>query len=243
MNRQEALDLAQRMAPLLQAGEAKQAYVLLAPVLAQRTPFPVLGRVGQVLGAGAMSRLDPLLEHIASERSEGGWVVIGTALGAQIERDLDGAFDRCCRYVVMADVWYAADILGERVPGPALVTHFESALNLLAPWRKHANAWVRRTTGVAAHFWAKRAHGSPELVPRVEALLTFLEPMFSEREIEAVKGIGWGLKTLGRYYPQVVADWLMHQIAECRPHRALMLRKALTYLPATQRNRVLREMP
>ena len=243
MNGREAFGLAQRMTPLVQAGEVREAYVLLAPVLATRTPFPVLGRIGEVLGAGSLLQVNRFLDRIASEGTEGGWVVIGTTLGAQLERDLVGAFDRCRKYVIMADVWYAADILGERVPGPALVTHFDSALNLLAPWREHANAWVRRTAGVAAHFWAKRAYGSPELVPRVEALLTFLEPMFSEREIEAVKGIGWGLKTLGRHYPQMVADWLLRQRASGRPHRALMLRKALTYLPATQRNRVLRGMP
>jgi hypothetical protein len=240
MNKQEARVLGGRIAPLVQAGNVRQAYALLAQVLAERTPFPVLGCIGQVVGTGPPSQVDRFLEHIASEGTEGGWVVLAMALSARLERDLSGAFDRCRRYVIVADVWYATDILGERVPGPALVTQFELGLELLAPWREDCNRWVRRTAGVAAHFWAKRAQGVQGLALKAAALLEFLEPMWSERDMDAVKGIGWGLKTLGRYYPDVLAEWLLPQVASGRPYRALMLRKALTYLPRIQRDRVAR---
>jgi hypothetical protein len=50
--------------------------------------------------------------------------------------------------------------------------------------------------------------------------------------------VGWGLKTLGRYYPDLMADWLAQQVG--RRHRALMLRKALTYLSDAQRARATR---
>ena len=33
--------------------------------------------------------------------------------------------------------------------------------------------------------------------------------MFEEWEMDAVKGVGWGLKTLGKHYPDLVADWLV----------------------------------
>jgi hypothetical protein len=65
--------------------------------------------------------------------------------------------------------------------------------------------------------------------------------MFSEWDLDSVKGVGWGLKTLGRYYPDLVAAWLVEQLAHGqRRHRALMLRKALTYLSAEQRARATR---
>ena len=67
-------------------------------------------------------------------------------------------------------------------------------------------------------------------------MLDFLAPLFSERETEAVKGVGWGLKTLGRHYPDLVTDWLVE--AAQRPHRALTMRKALTFLDSDQRARV-----
>jgi hypothetical protein len=140
--------------------------------------------------------------------------------------------------VAQADVWYGADILGERVPGPALRAAFQPTLELLIPWREDANRWVRRTVGVAVHFWAKRSRGAHELQPQAQALLAFLEPMFGEWEIEAVKGVGWGLKTLGRHFPDLVADWLARQVVDQkRRHRALMLRKALKYLSPEHRAR------
>jgi len=76
-------------------------------------------------------------------------------------------------------------------------------------------------------------------VPQAKELLALLEPMFEEKDEDAIKGIGWGLKTLGKYYPDLLTDWLAQQVIhrQRRP-RALMLRKALINLPARQRARV-----
>jgi len=116
------------------------------------------------------------------------------------------------------------------------VSDFRPSLTLLAPWREDANRWVRRTVGVAVHFWAKRSRGAAEHAAQADALLGFLAPMFDEWEMDVVKGVGWGLKTLGTHYPDLVADWLARQVG--RRHRALMLRKATAYLSEDQRSRV-----
>jgi 3-methyladenine DNA glycosylase AlkD len=237
MKTQEARELGEHIAALVQARQPLKAYALLAPILAQRTPFPLLERIGEAVGAGSRKSVNVFLEHIASAKTMGGWVVIGKALGEQLDRDRDGAFARCRSYIIAADVWYATDILSERVPGPALVTDFQSALTLLTPWREDANRWVRRAVGVAVHFWAKRSHGAPEHISQAKMLLDLLEPMFEERGTDAIKGVGWGLKTLGKHYPDLVADWLVQQVHRQRRPRALMLRKALTYLSEERRAR------
>jgi len=232
----EARELGKRIAALVQAGQPDKAYALLAPVLAERTPFRLLDRIGEAVSAGPLDATNAFLERVAADGTEGGWVVIASALVGQWDRDPAGAFARCREYIIAADVWYAADILGERVPGPALVADFQPALDLLAPWREDANRWVRRTVGVAVHFWAKRSRG--ECAAEAEALLAFLELMFEEWDMDAVKGVGWGLKTLGKHYPDLITDWVAEQIVERqRRHRALMLRKALTYLSDEQRAR------
>ena len=237
MKAKEARELGRQVAALVQAGQAKEAYTLLAPVLAERTPFRLLDLIGEAVGARPLEDVNAFLDRIAARRTEGGWVVIASALREQLDRDLAGAFSCCRAFVIAADIWYATDILGERVPGPALVADFEPTLRLLAPWREDTNAWVRRTVGVAAHFWAKRSRG--EQPDKAQALLAFLEPTFEEWEMDAVKGVGWGLKTLGRYYPDLVADWLVEQVLHRqRRHRALILRKALKYLSDEQRARV-----
>jgi hypothetical protein len=242
MNTREAHDLGRRIAAFVQAGQPQEAYDLLAPVLARRTPFRLLGLIGEAIGARALEDVNAFLDRVASERAEGGWVVIGKALGQQLDRDFTGAFHRCRAYIIAGDVWYCTDILAERVPGPALVADFGPALNLLTPWRADESAWVRRAVGVAVHFWAKRSRGARDLQPQARALLSLLAPMFEEWDMDAVKGVGWGLKTLGRHYPDLVACWLADEIVPAgRRHRALMLRKALTYLSEEQRAHALRE--
>lgn len=236
MNAGQADQLGKQIAALVQSSQPEVAYARLAPTLAERTPFRLLDRIGAAVGAGPLAETNAFLDRIAAERTEGGWVVIASALREQLGRDPGGAFDRCRATIVAADVWYATDILGERLPGPALVAEFDAALARLAPWRADDNRWVRRTVGVAAHFWAKRSRGAPALADQAEALLAFLAPMFEEREMDAVKGVGWGLKTLGRHYPGLVAAWLATQAG--RRARALMWRKALTYLSDEQRARV-----
>ncbi len=231
MKTREARELGKQIAIQVHRAQIDQAYALLAPVLAQRTPFRLLGLIGEAIGVGPLESTNAFLDHIATAGTEGGWVVIGTALGKQLDRDIEGAFSRCRRFVVAADVWYGSDILGERVPGPALVADFDPALAQLAPWRSDDNRWVRRAVGVSVHFWAKRSQGAAQHAPHAEMLLTFLEPMFEEWNMDAVKGVGWGLKTLGKQYPDLVTNWLEQQVLHRqRRHRALILRKATTYL-------------
>lgn len=230
-----AAALGRQLKALLSDGKADAALSLLSTVLAQRTPFRLLDRIGVQVGEGPLPLTNAFLQRVAERATEGGWVIIGSALGRQLEHDSSGAMERCRTYIIAADLWYGADILGERVAGPALIADFEHALVLMDPWRLDTNRWVRRAVGVAVHYWAKHSRGRPESIAAAQGLLVFLEPMFEEWDVDAAKGIGWGLKTLGRYYPHLLSDWLSRQLP--RRHRSLMLKKALTYLPADQQAR------
>jgi hypothetical protein len=230
MKLQEARELGDRIGLQVDNLQSEQAYAAeLAPVLVERTPFRLLDAIGEHLGARPLDALIPFLDQIAAQRTMGGWVVIASALSQHLSADLSNTFGQTRRYVIAAGLWYAADIFGERVPGPALVAHFDPAVELLAVWREDPDPWVRRNVGVAVHYWAKQARGNPEFQPQAVRLLDLLAPCFTEREQDAIKGIGWGMKTLGRYFPALVAEWLIRQAG--RPHRALMLRKATKYLP------------
>ncbi len=242
MKAKQARELGAQIAALVHKGQAEAAYILLAPVLAQRTRFDTLRRIAAPVGVGPLEPVNAFLERVAADKTEGGWVVIARSLQGQLGRDLAGAFGRCRDFIVAGDVWYAADIMGEGVLGRALVADFDAALELLAPWREDSDAWVRRAVGVAAHYSTKRSRGAAGLAPQAGALLALLEPMFEEWDMRTVKGVGWGLKTLGRNYPQLVTDWLVQQVVRRqRPHRAIMLRKALTFLSDEQRALVTRQ--
>jgi len=241
MKIQDAREVGERLACQVMDGKLQEASNLLSPLLAERTSFRLLDAIGAHLGDVPPPALNPFLDQVAADRSMGGWVIIASALRQKLPADLPGTFERCCWYVEVADVWYATDTFAERVPGPALVDHFQTAVTSLEPWQQNSSRWIRRMVGVAVHFWAKRTHGAAQYQPQVSILLSLLEPMFSEREQDAIKGVGWGLKTLGRYYPSIMADWLTRQVG--RPHRALMLQKAVIYLPAELRRQVLSKKP
>lgn len=226
-----ARKLAVDIASLLNNEQAGRAYNAVAPVLQERTPFRRIGEIGKPLGTLPPYKLQPFLDRIAASKAEGGWVLIASALGEMLKMDFSIPLQWSRDYLSAAGIWYAADIFGERVPGPALMMDFDHALFLLAPWREDPDCWVRRTVGVAVHYWAKRSRDIPGSDGQAQRLLQFAKPLTSDRDLEAVKGIGWGLKTLGRYFPLVVVPWLKQELPEEAPHARLLLRKALTYLP------------
>jgi len=239
MRTEEAREIGKQVATLVHKGRPQQAYTLLAPTLAERTKFPMLERIGEPIGAGPIDCTNAFLELVAQGKTEGGWVVIGAALREQLGRDMPGAFERARDTIRAAQVWYAADILGERVPGQALVDCFDPALGQLTPWRRDTSSWVRRSVGVAVHMWAKRSHGAAELEPRAVTLMEFLEPLIPDWELDTAKGIGWGLKTLGKNYPVALMDWLVEVLPKQPRTRAIVQGKALTFLTEEQRKSVL----
>jgi hypothetical protein len=99
---------------------------------------------------------------------------------------------------------------------------------------------VQRAVGVSAHYWAKKSKGSKLQTKRAVELLNFMASMFTEWEMDAAKGIGWGLKTLGKFYPDILTNWLMEILSDQQlRYRAIMVRKSITYLPESKKVKIL----
>ncbi len=236
----EARTISERLIEQVSNGEFEAALHLLNPILADRTPFSALNKIGESLTDCPLDYVYTFLDRLAVEEYMGGWVVIGSALGAQLGRDINGALYRCRKYIIDADTWYGADILGERVPGPALLSDFKNTINILTPWRSDSNRWVRRAVGVSTHYWAKKSKGSDQSTQTAIVLLGFMTPMFTEWEMDAVKGVGWGLKTLGKFYPDILTKWLVEILSDQQlRYRAIMLRKSISYLPESNKVEIL----
>jgi len=236
----EAKTTGESLAQQVSTGDVDNAISSLNPILADRTPFSTLDRIGGSLVDLPQDNIYTFLDRLASDRYMGAWVVIGSALGAQLDRDFNGALSRCKKYIILSDAWYGADILGERVPGPALCSDFNNALNILSAWRIDSNRWVRRAVGVSVHYWAKKSKGSKLQTKRAVELLNFIAPIFTEWEMDAAKGIGWGLKTMGKFYPDNLTNWLMEILSDQQlRYRAIMVRKSITYLPESNKVEIL----
>lgn len=211
-----------------------EAENLVLPIIKQKTSFRLLDIIGMQVGSGEQTLVREFLLVLSNYKTMGGWVIIASALRAQLPEDLEFALDQAREFTIKADTWYGTDIFGERVPGPALVKNLTKTIEFIKPWRIDPNRWIKRMTGVAVHYWAKQAHGSERHNEHAIELLNFLDPLYSERNVDVVKGVGWGFKTLGRYYPNLVSEWLDHQTG--RKHTALMKRKILQYLPESLKN-------
>ena len=238
MPRQETRELAQKCLGLLAIGEEEAALEALNPLLAAKTPFPILDLVGQILGEsgkGEPQKLLAFFDRLVETRAMGGYVIAGQGLIAINDVDLKLSFAKAREYIIQGDAWYVVDIIGERPLGHGLITHFDEAVGLLEGFAGDANPWVRRSVGVAVHFFTKRVRDDPA---RIERLLALLAPLVEEQDTSALKGIGWGLKTIGRYYPDLLVAFICRQLATKRP-RKLLLRKATTYLDEARKEEIL----
>ncbi|MBI4670118.1 MAG: DNA alkylation repair protein [Chloroflexi bacterium] len=240
MNTAQAATLGKEIAAHIAQGDMQRALKHLAPTLAAKTPFAMLDRIGAQIGTGEIESTNAFLDELAQDGALGVWAILGSALTQQLERDFRGALKRGRAFTIHGDVWYACDALGERVLGRAWVAKFEKTRQATRDWRFDENRWVRRSIGVGIHVWAKRSRGEAKHNAQANDLFEFLAPMFCEREMDAVKGIGWALKTLGKFYPARATEWLGEMVARESDYRALMLRKATTYLNQTQRAEIYR---
>jgi 3-methyladenine DNA glycosylase AlkD len=226
---QEADTVASEVEALVREGNLEKAFTMLDPLAFGRTKFPILDRVGMRLGRATLDEASLLeaLDRMVSRGSVGYYVIVGSALAQRLESNMADCLEKTTEYVVIGENWAKCDSIAERVWGQALVCHFSQAYKHLARMRDHDNRWVRRAVGVAVHYFAKRR---PNATAELRMLLVLLAPRLGERNYDAIKGIGWGLKTIGKYQPKLLARFLKNQMKWEHPTR-LMLKKATTYLP------------
>ncbi len=235
----EARDLGQAAAGAIALADSSAALAMVMPVIQTRTSFALLDRVGQVIGRKPLAATEPLLASLALSGEMGAWPIIGSVLRRSLSDGFWAPLELAHGFIAAAGLWYATDILAERVAGNALVQDRAAAMQILDPWRPDPVPWVRRAVGVAVHFWAKRC-AATACDADVLMMLQWLAPMLPERNGDAARGIGWALKTLGRYRPEVTTLWLRdHLLTRNQRPSSIVLRKAVTYLSERQRASVL----
>ena len=229
MNREWARNIAERCAGALNQDDLEGFWNVLNPVLDAKVPFPLLDTIGRLLGeSGKLDkpRYFRVFDEIVATEKMGGYVIVGQALAQFFETELEASITKAKEIIVKGQKWYVCDIVGERVFGQALVEYFESAFSVLDRMASLEEPEVRRSIGVAVHFFAKRRPKDSEGMRR---LLFLLFPLVDDRRVFVVKGVGWGIKTIGKHQPKLVEKYLQ-EILETKRISKLMLRKASAYL-------------
>ena len=222
--------LAQKAIVSIHDGNHAALIQLLKEVLDQKCPFSLLDALGKEIGqAGANlpQRFSQACDAIIAYNAMGSYVVVGQALICFLPTQFDTVMEKSCEYIITGDTWYVCDIIGERSIGYALVNHFDKTLPWIRKFLQDDNTWVKRTAGTAVHFFSKRVKNDTS---RTKTLLKLVEPFIEEKQIDVVKGIGWGLKTIGKYQPDELTAFLVKQLKAKKRISKLMLKKAFTYL-------------
>jgi 3-methyladenine DNA glycosylase AlkD len=225
---------------LIREREPEKACNILDPLAFGRTKFPILDRVGMRLGQASLEEAAFLngLDRMISRGSVGYYVIAGSALAQRLGSNMTTCLERTAEYIVIGENWAKCDSIAERVWGQALVCDFPQAYKYLIRMRDHENRWIRRAVGVAVHYFAKRR---PTATAELRKLLVLLAPRLGEREYDAIKGIGWGFKTIGKYQPGLLTKFLKSAVKGVHPTK-LMLKKATTYLPARTKRQLANQL-
>ena len=212
----------------------------LLPVLNEKTSFQMFDAIGSEIGKRALSYKSKYFEFfdlLSNKKLMGGYVVIAQALISLLQDDCRMCFEKAKEYMIEGDEWYVCDTFGERFLGYAMIDHYDKTRSLFQKFIQDDNYWVKRSVGVAAHFFAKRCIDDKKDDKKAADILELLTPLIKERDIRFHKGIGWGLKTLGRYYPHLLVTYMKKQISEKRIS-AVIIRKCITYLDDVSKNEI-----
>jgi 3-methyladenine DNA glycosylase AlkD len=232
--------VASKTEALIREDNLEEACGILDPLAFRRTKFPILDRVGTRLGQTGLRNATFLeaLDQMISRGSVGYYVIVGSALAQRLGPNMATCLRKTAEYVVIGENWAKCDSIAERVWGQALAYNFPRAYKYLARMRDHDNRWIRRAVGVAVHYFTKR---KPTAMAELRKLLVLLAPELGEREYDAIKGIGWGFKTIGKYQPKLLTRFLESHVKRAHPTK-LMLRKATTHLPARTKRQLANQL-
>ncbi len=235
-------ELAEKASKSLLTGDYTNSIGLLKPLLNAKIAFSKLDLLGREIGEACCRKPEALLtacDQIVASETMGSFVVASRALTCLLDKDLETVMERTREYIVKGNKWYVCDIIGERSLGQALVDHFDRTLPWLARFLTDENKWVKRSTGVAIHYFSKRVINGAQ---KTQKLLELLEPHIEEKQLDVIKGIGWGLKTIGKHHPDLLVPFLEKQLKAKKKISKLMIKKALTYLGKDRRSRLERHV-
>jgi len=99
--------VASKAEPLIRGGSLEEACLLLDPLAFGRTKFPILDRVGTILGQASLQTASLLdaLDRVISRASVGYYVVVGSALAQLMESNMMTCLRKTAEYIVLGNDW------------------------------------------------------------------------------------------------------------------------------------------
>lgn len=205
MNKQELRKYVDAAISAHKSNNQKQFWeIMYKQLLNQKMPFPYSEFIGEKFYESLSKKeLLIILDRLVAEEHLGGYVAAGKALQQFLKSEFDFAFEKAVEYMIQGNTWYVTDIIGERVLGGGLLINFNNAYKILESYQQHENFWIKRSVGVAVHLAGKRQIGEE----KAKRLMELCLKQAKEKHIHIRKGCGWGIETIGKYYPHVLKQF------------------------------------
>jgi 3-methyladenine DNA glycosylase AlkD len=174
--------------------------VLQQQLLVKKVKFPALEAAAHFIASQIPSSEQLFLcEQIMNLHTIGGNVIVGILLQKRLEQSLFETLKIAAQFIIKESVWYACDIIGERVWGVALLTYPNEVLPFLATIKPTDDIWLVRLIGIAGHYAIKKGLS----FEADEVLFQLILNHQNHKSILVKKAIAWSAKTTKRCHPGI----------------------------------------
>lgn len=228
LSAQRAAELALECSAYLAEDDLGAFWSCLQPVVESKLSDESLDLFGEILGEEAgknTERYFRAFDEMIAKKSRGCYIIVGKALSRMMESHFEQCCDRARDYIARGQSYEASDLIGKPVLGEALVKYFDQTVGVLEELSHDESRWVKRAVGAAVQFFSEEVR-DPE---RTRRLLELTLPLMASQDEVVLKGVGWGLKTIGRYQPDVLEKFLKTHIGR-RDISPEVVKKAVAYL-------------
>ncbi|MCK4547275.1 MAG: DNA alkylation repair protein [Candidatus Eisenbacteria sp.] len=231
LSSQRAAELALECGVHLAADNLDAFWGCLQPVLKAKISDESLALFGEILGEQASKdpeRYFRAFDEMVEKKSQGCYVIVAKALSRMLETHLEQCCDHARDYIAQGESFEVSDYVGQGVLGQALVKYFDQTVGVLDKLSHDESRWVRRSVGAAVQFFSEEVRDAD----RNQRLLELTLPLMATDDDVVLKGVGWGLKTIGRYHPKLLEKFLKTHIGR-REISLAVVKKAVAYLNPT----------
>lgn len=173
-------------------------------ILKQKIRFPALEYFSElVFEAIPNKQLYKFLDKIIALDEIGSYTIAGKILQLNLKNDISGSHKKANEYISKGNVWYACDIISERVLGVMLLEHPEKTIEINKKQINSDSFWMVRSVGVATHLATKWGLQKKYAKQQFELLLSKADA----KDYHAITGIGWAAKTIAKFHPDIIKQF------------------------------------
>ncbi|MGE8711737.1 DNA alkylation repair protein [Leptospira interrogans] len=198
------------LSKLSDSDESLWIFIIESELLKKKIKFPLLEFVGKELyfKIPEMNQIY-FTDQIIKLGHMGGYVISAIILQLRMEKHFEQSLNKAVEYILLGNEWYVCDIIGERIMGYFLLKEPEKTLPILKNYINDKNGWIVRSAGVASHYAVKKGLGKKY----VEVTFYLLLSKTNTKDFHTKKGIGWALKTISKFYPDIIQKFESNLLA------------------------------